>query len=125
MPKIKTETLGPGDLSWIGPDSAKAGRTEWLNTADAAFTPKVVNGVIPSGTALALVSGQLKPYNSAGSGDAAVLIGFLYTDQPVGVGNLGVPVFDHGRVDITRLPEVFTVPDPDGDRTNCTFMKGA
>lgn len=125
MPKLKTETLGPGDLSWIGPDSAKAGRTEWLDTADTAFADHTVGGVILSGTPLALVSGRLKPYDAAGTGSAAVLIGFLYTDQPVNVGKLGVPVFDQGRVDITRLPKTFVAPDPDGNATNVTFMKGA
>ena len=126
MPKMKTETFGPGDLSWIGPDSAKAGRTEWLDSADAAFTAKAVNGVIPSGTPLALVSGQLKPYDKDASTDAGILIGFLYTDQPTGVGNIGVAVFDQGRVNTTKLPGgAFTPPAPEKDATNVTFMKGA
>lgn len=126
MPKLKTETFGPGDLSWIGPDSAKAGRTEWMDTADEAFTPKVVNGVVPSGTPLALVGGQLKPYDATAETDASILIGFLYTDQPRNVGKLGVPVFDQGRVNITKLPGgAFTAPAPEKDATNVTYMKGA
>lgn len=126
MPKLKTETFGPGDLSWIGPDSAKAGRTEWLDTADTAFAAKVVNGVVPSGTPLALVGGQLKPYDSAAATDASILIGFLYADQPRGVGKIGVAVFDQGRVNISKLPGgAFTPPAPAKDATNVTFMKGA
>nr|DAL17236.1 MAG TPA_asm: HEAD DECORATION PROTEIN [Caudoviricetes sp.] len=118
MPKLKTETFGPGDLSWIGPDSANAGRTEWVDTADTDFTAVAVDGVIKSGTPLALDDGQLKPYT-----DGDVLIGFLYTDQPINVGTLGVPVFDRGRVDVSRLPATFTVPAADKDRTHCTFTK--
>lgn len=121
MPKFKTETFGPGDLSWIGPDSAKAGRTEWLDSADPAFTALAVDGVIKSGTPLALDSGQLKPYV-----DGDVFVGFLYTDQPVNVGKLGVPVFDKGRVNIEKLPGgTFTPPTPEFDRSQVIYMKGA
>lgn len=126
MPKYKTETFGPGNLSWIGPDSAKAGRTEWIDSADADFAALVVDGVVPSGTPVALVSGQLKPYNSAASTDAKVLVGFLYTDAPRNVGRLGVPVFDHGRVNIAKLPgAAFTAPSAANDRTQCVYMTGA
>lgn len=121
MPKLKTEQFGPGDQTWIGPGSAGiAGRTEWMDTAD--FAGKATNGVVPSGTALALVAGQLKPYDAAAGTDASKLIGFLLTDQPVSAGRIGVPVFDHGRVQVKNLPEAFTPPATVSDLTRVVYV---
>lgn len=123
MPKYQTETFGPGDQSWIGPGSAwQAGRTEWMNTTD--FATKAKNGVIPSGTALALVDGQLKPYNGAGGDDTGKLIGFLLTAQPANAGKIAVPVFDQGRVVVRLLPDKpFTVPAPEKDLTAIVYTQ--
>lgn len=121
MPKFKTEKFGPGDQSWLGSAHGIGNaRTEWMDTAD--FSGKAEDGVIPSGTALALVSGQLKPYNSAGGDDTAKLVGFLMTDQPVGVGKIGVAVLDHGRVRTDRLPEAFTAPSDANNLTTIVFV---
>lgn len=123
MPKLNIEKLGAGDQSWIGAGSVQnSNRTEWMQTSD--FTGKAKNGVIPSGTALALLNGQLKPYNSAGGDDTAKLVGFLAVDVPVGAGKVGVPVFDTGRVRMERLPDsAFAVPAPEKNRTAIVFIK--
>lgn len=122
MPKLKIEPFGPGDQTWIGPGSAGiAGRTEWMNTAD--FAAKAKDGVIPAGTPLALVAGQLKPYDAAAETTASTLIGFLLTAQSVSAGKIGVPVFDHGRVVTAKLPEVFAVPEAGKDRTRVVYVE--
>lgn len=123
MPKIKIEKLGAGDQSWIGAGSIQnSNRTEWMQTSD--FAGKASGGVIPSGTALALVNGQLKPYNHEGGDDTAKLIGFLAVDVPVGAGKVGVAVFDAGRVRVERLPDsAFTVPAPEKNLTAIVFVK--
>ena len=122
MPGFKSESFSAGDQSWLGSTHGiRNARTEHLDPAD--FSGKAVNGVIPSGTALAMVSGKLAPYDAGGSGGAEKLVGFLLTDQSVSAGARGVPVFDHGRVKIANLPDkAFTAPEADKNLTTIVFI---
>lgn len=107
MPRLKIETFGTGDMSWLGSSHGiNECRTELLDVS--TFT--VVNGCIPSGTPVAKVGGVLVPYDdTAGTTTGAgVLAGFILTDQKVTVAatdsDFAVPVLDHGRVVVSKLP---------------------
>ena len=95
--------------------------------APADFTAKTRDRVIPSGTALAISGKKVVPYDQAGGGDSAKLVGFLLTDQPSDRGRLAVPVVDHVRVKIANLPDTgFAVPAAGNDLTSCVYIpKGA
>ena len=116
MPKIKTESVSPGDQTWLGS----------LHGVEAART-LTLDPVIPSGTTLAISGKKVVPYDQAGGGDSAKLVGFLLTDQPSDRGRLAVPVVDHVRVKIANLPDTgFAVPAAGNDLTSCVYIpKGA
>lgn len=108
MPKLRTETFGPGDQSWLG--SAHGIREARTGVIDiSAFTAGThfPDGFIPSGTPLALVAGIYVPYDKteATTTNAGVLAGFLLTDQRViGTQDFPAPVLDHGRVKVAKIP---------------------
>jgi hypothetical protein len=120
MPKLRTESFtGAGDFRWLRSDHAIwNGRTESLDIGAFTAGTHYPNGYIPSGTPVALVSGQLVPYTSAEATTtgAGVLAGHILTDIPVVSGStedLNVPVLDHGRVNPARVPQgtdAFTAP---------------
>lgn len=136
MPKLRTESiLGAGDFRWLRSDhSIWNGRTESLDMAAFTQATHFPNGYIPSGTPLALVSGQLVPYDSleATTTNAGVLAGHLLTDQPVVFANgafsteeLNVPLLDHGRVNPVFVPsgvQAFVVPVAYAKRSNVTVV---
>lgn len=127
MPRMKTETLGGGDQSWIGAGAhglAEA-RTEVLDISTFTAGTHYPNGYIPSGLPVAKVGGVLVPYvategTTTGNG---VLAGFVLTDQPVvGAGDFGVPLYDHGRVVTANLPIAFTAPAAAEKRAAVTIV---
>lgn len=128
MPRLKTETYGAGDQSWL--DSAHAirnARTEVVNVSAFTAATHYPNGFIPSGTPVAKVAGALVPYDSleATVTGAGILHGHLFTDQPVvGTGNFPAPVIDHGRVKTAKVPQgvqAFTAPVAAAKRANVTI----
>lgn len=127
MPRLKSETLGAGDLSWLGSSHGiRNCRTETLNLS--AFAGMYPNGYIPSGTPVAKVSGLIVPYTSAEgtTTGAGVLAGHLFSDQRVvGTNNFAVPVLDHGRVKSAKVPagtDAFTVPVAAAKRAAMTIV---
>lgn len=127
MPRLRSETLGVGDQSWLGSAHAIWNcRTETVNVA--AFTPAThfPNGFIPSGTPVAKVAGLLVPYDKteATVTGAGVLAGHIYTDQPVvGTQNFAAPLLDHGRVKAAKVPLAggFTAPAAEAKRANISI----
>ena len=111
MPRIKTETLGTGDMSWLGSAHGIANaRTELLDISAFTANTHYPDGFIKSGTPVAKVGGLLVPYDdTAGTTtNAGVLAGFVLTDQSVvGDDDFAVPLLDHGRIRASKLP--FTV----------------
>lgn len=102
-----SETFGTGDQSWLG--STHALYNARSVAPDPALFPAAnytaTGGVVPSGTALGIVTatGKVGPYTSGASNGTQVLAGFLVTDQHAGdVG--GWPLLDHGRIRVDRLP---------------------
>lgn len=114
MPRMKTETFGGGDMSWLGSTHGIAnGRTEIIDISAFTANTHYPNGYIPSGLPVAKVGGVLVPYDATeGTTTAAgVLAGFILTDQPVvGTADFGAPLIDHGRVKVAKLPIAFTAP---------------
>lgn len=113
MPNIRDESeFLPGDRSWYDSIHGIANaRTEKVDVSTFA-AGDYANGYLPSGTPVAVVSGQAVKYNSAGADGSEVFAGFLATDQRVFSSDdiLNSPVLDHGRVRINRLPVTFAVP---------------
>lgn len=128
MPRLKTETIGSGDMSWL--DSAHAIRNARTEVVDiSAFTAGThyPNGYIPSGTPVAKVSGLLVPYTSAEATTtgAGVLAGHILTDQAVvGTVDFAAPLLKHGRVKTAKVPQgsdAFTAPVAAAKRANVTI----
>lgn len=122
MPRLKSETTGGGDLSWLGSTHGIANaRTEILDVS--AFT--VADGFIPSGTPVAKVSGVLVPYDGAEgtTTGAGILAGFVLFDQAVvGTTDFAVPLIDHGRVIAANVPGTFTAPAAAAKRAATTIV---
>lgn len=114
MPRLSTETYGSGDMSWLASDHG-IGNCRTVKLDISAFTEGThyPDGYIPSGTAVAEVSGVLVPYTVAEgtTTGAGVLAGHILTDQKTdGTTDFGVPLLDHGRVDESKVPGTFTAP---------------
>lgn len=128
MPKLRQETFGSGDMSWLGSaHGIRNARTRTLNIAAFTKATHYPDGYIPSGTPVALVAGLLVPYDKteATTTDAGVLAGFILTDQPVvGTANFAVPLFDHGRVNVAKVPYAggFAAPVAAAKRANVTIV---
>lgn len=129
MPRLKTETFGAGDQSWLGSTHGiHECRTEVLDVSAFTAGTHYPDGYIPSGTPLAKVGGLMVPYTSAEgtTTGAGILAGFLYTDQPVvGTQDFGVPVLDHGRVKSAKVPQgtdAFTAPVAAAKRAATTIV---
>lgn len=126
MPGLKTETYGAGDLSWLGSAHGLGNaRTEKLDISAFTEGTHYPTGYIKSGTPVSLVSGVLVPYvategTTTGNG---VLAGFVLTDQSTdGVEDIAVPVIDHGRVRVSKLPITFVAPTAEAKRANTNFV---
>lgn len=126
MPRLKTETFGGGDLSWLGSTHGIANaRTEILDISAFTAGTHYPNGYIPSGLPVAKVGGVLVPYDATEgtTTGAGVLAGFVLTDQlVVGTADFGVPLLDHGRVITAKLPISFTAPAAAAKRAATTIV---
>lgn len=123
MPKLRTDQYTAGDQSWLGSAHGIANcRTGVLDISKFDTATDAPKGFIRSGQPLTLDASTHKygPYKGAGTLD-----GFLFTDQPVDkIADqvLNVPVLDHGRVRVAKLPVTgFQVPTPDNNKTTVVF----
>lgn len=126
MPRLKNETLGSGDQSWLGSTHGIADcRTELLDISTFTAGTHYPDGYIKSGTPVAKVGGVLVPYDDTQgtTTNAGVLAGFVFTDQPVvGTSDFAVPVLDHGRVRTAKLAQTVTVPGAAAKLANTNFV---
>lgn len=129
MPRLKSETIGTGDQSWLGSaHSIRNARTELLDISTFTAGTHYPNGYIPSGTPVAKVGGVLVPYTSAEgtTTGAGILAGHVLTDQAVvGTADFAVPVLDHGRVKAAKVPagsDAFTAPAAAAKRASTTIV---
>lgn len=123
MPRFRTESeIVTGDMSWLGSGHGlRNARTEILDISTFTAATHYPNGYIPSGTPVAKVGGVLVPYDATEGTvtNAGVLAGFILTDQPLFVApgatanaadDINVPLLDHGRVKVAKLPVAFVKP---------------
>lgn len=129
MPRLKSETVGTGDQSWLASaHGIRNCRTEVLDVSAFTAGTHYPGGYIPSGTPVAKVAGLLVPYTSAEgtTAGAGVLAGHLFTDQPVvGTTDFAVPVLDHGRVVTAKVPQgsdAFAAPVAAAKRAATTIV---
>ena len=126
MPRLSTQTFGGGDQSWLGSThGVRNARTETVDPSAFTAGTHYPNGYLPSGTPVALVGGFLVPYDKAEgtTTGAGVLAGFIVTDQPVvGAGKFAVPVLDHGRVKVSKVPNSFVAPVAAAKRAASNFV---
>lgn len=123
MPRFRTESeIVTGNMEWLGSGHAlRNARTEILDIS--TFTPAThyPNGYIPSGMPVAKVGGVLVPYDATEGTvtGAGILAGFVLTDVPLYVApgatapateDQNVPLMDHGRVKVGKLPITFVKP---------------
>lgn len=104
------ETFGQENQSWLasahGTDSARTVTLD-VSTFNAAH---YANGYIPSGIALGKITtgGKYGPYDDTAADGRAVLVGFLFTSQPVDLTSTATPIIapllDHGKVISALLP---------------------
>lgn len=114
MPRMTTESFGTGNNAWLGSTHAiNNARTEMLNVSAFTAGTHYPDGFIRSGQPVAKVAGLLVPYDATEGTvtGAGVLAGFVLTDQKVvGATNFAVPLMDHGRVIVSKLPVTFVKP---------------
>lgn len=111
MPNLVTETLGTGDQSWIGESGPWKARSQAL-TKSSFTTSDYPNGYLPSGTPVAdNGDGTFGKY-----ADGDTLAGFVLTDTKVsGDAFINAALYDHGRVNVNKLPVAFTAPADPGN----------
>lgn len=99
MPGLKIENGVIADRRWLA-NTHGIGNCVTKSLKAADFTAHVVNGVIPSGTAVTFEAGSVKPFVSGGK-----LNGFLFDPVDATIpGEIGVPVLINGTVKIGLLP---------------------
>lgn len=124
MPRLREETIGAGDQSWLG-STHGIYNCRTVAPSSAEFTISAYpTGTVPSGTPIAVVDGLAVPYDDAGNDGSEIHAGFLFTDQPVATGapaEGGWPLFDHGRVNVDKLPVDFD-PTAEGFESTGQFV---
>lgn len=114
MPRMQTENYGSGDTTWLGSTHAiNSARTEMLDVSAFTAATHYPDGYIPSGTPVAKTGTGLVPYDAteATVTGAGILAGFVLFDQKVvGAYDFAVPLIDHGRVKVAKVPGTFVKP---------------
>lgn len=109
MPRLKTESFGSGDQTWLG--STHGIYNAVTGTIDVSAFTKATHypdGHFPSGLIVnAADLGALKPF----TGVAGEELGFLLTDQSTdGVTDIAAPVLLHGSIKTANLPVSTNLP---------------
>ena len=114
MPKFLSESIGAGDQSWLGSAHGIADcRTETIDISAFTAGTHYPDGYIRSGQPVAKVGGVLVPYDATEGTvtGAGILAGHVFTDQSVvGAADFAVPLLDHGRVKVAKVPGTFAKP---------------
>lgn len=124
MPKLTVENYGAGDQSWLG-STHGISNARTVNLDPSTFTKEdhFPDGHILSGTPIKVVEDVAQPYDAEAE-VAEDFHGFLLTDQETdGETNIAVPLVDHGRVNVAKLPVAgFEAPSPENDKTTIVFV---
>lgn len=124
MPRMKTETIGGGDLSWLASaHGIHNARTAVLDVSTFTAGTHYPNGYFPSGLEVNVASEtSVKPWTGA-TGEK---LGFLLTDQTVNGGeDINAPILRHGMVKTARLPIAHVAPTTAVDAAGFTFITEA
>lgn len=119
MPKLTTEQYGSGDQTWLGSTHGiRNARTVSLDPKKFTKNDHYPEGHLLSGQAITVTDDVAGPYD--GEGD---FHGFLLTDQTIDDNEttIAVPLLDHGRVNVAKLPGDFTAPAPENDKTTFVY----
>lgn len=113
MPKLRRETYGSGDQSWLasthGITNAPTGTLDLSTFSKDTHYP---DGYIPSGTPVDVTDlGAVKPYTAPADGEPALKLGFVLFDLPVDGGEVNpAAILRHGSVVAEKVPGTFTAP---------------
>lgn len=124
MPRMKIESIGGGDQSWLASDHGMFNaRTATIDVSTFTKATHYPDGVLKSGTAVnAAAEGAVKPWTGA-TGEK---LGFLLTDQSVdGLTKIPAPILRHGMVKTARLPITWVAPTTASDAAGFTFITEA
>lgn len=123
MPRLKIETYGAGDQTWLASLHALANaRTGNLDISTFTKATHYPNGYLPSGLELSVADeGALVPWTGA----AGEKLGFLVEDTPTdGTENPNVAYLWHGAIKTANLP-IAHVAATTGDASGFTFVQEA
>jgi hypothetical protein len=108
MPRLKTDTVGTGDQSWLASlHAVREARSGTLDTSAFTKATHYPNGYFISGLPLGQITATklYAPYNSGAADGTQTLAGFLVFDVPTdGVEDLNAAILDHGRIYTDKLP---------------------
>lgn len=128
MPRMKTESWGTGNFTWIASSTLIHNNRSAVLTI-AAFTKAThyPEGYLPSGLPLAVVNGRAVPYTAGATDGSQVLAGHLFTDQEIDEKSpdtvLNIPLYDDGKVYVNRVPgPEFAAPDAANDKTKIIYL---
>lgn len=122
MPKLRTETFGSGDMSWLGSTHGiRNARTAVIDVSTFTKATHYPDGYLRSGTEVNVADeAAVKPY----TGVAGEQLGFILTDQQVvGAADFGAPVLRHGIIDKAKLP-IAHVAGTGADTAGFTIIGG-
>jgi hypothetical protein len=103
MPKLRTESFGSGDQSWLGSSHGiRNARTGTIDISTFTAATHFPDGYIRSGTPVNAASeASVKPYTGA----AGEQLGFVLFDQKVeGTTDLPAAILRHGTINVPKLP---------------------
>ncbi|MGY5764978.1 head decoration protein [Brachybacterium sp. DNPG3] len=106
---VRDEVFGSENRAWLGSQhGTESNRSITLDVAAFTAATHYPNGVIPSGTVLAVIaaSGLYGPYDPDAEDGRDTAAGHLFNSTPVRAGatKLGAPLLDHGAVVESKLP---------------------
>lgn len=126
MPRLKTETLGAGDQSWMASTEGKCeAPTGTLDLSAFTANTHYPDGYIMSGIPLGLIASSklYAPFDTSETNGQEVHVGFLLTDQKVvGTADIPAPILVHGQVYTDKLPVAFD-PTDDGVSPRFTYSE--
>lgn len=120
MPRLKTETYGGGDQSWLGSTHGTGNcRTGTLDVSAFTAGTHYPDGFIPSGTPVDCSDeGAVAPWGGSGQ------LGFVFTDQATdGTTDVAAPILRHGTIKADNLPNAASFEYPATGHT-FTFIGG-
>lgn len=123
MPRVQSESYGVGSHAWMGSTHGTYNaRTAKLSADNFNAGEHYPDGFIRSGQPVTAGSdGALAPYTGSG-----LFEGFVLDDARIEDGEtVNVALFDHGRVNVDRLPVSFTVPAAQDDTTTVVYVNAS